>query len=74
MAARRAKKVAMRLQDADAREKAKANVNLAKIALGERGAVWWDDGKPDLNRKLIQTTCYAGWYAKLASEMISGSI
>lgn len=28
-------------------------VDTAKVALGERGDVWWADGDPDLNRKLV---------------------
>ncbi|WP_294044872.1 hypothetical protein [Sphingomonas sp.] len=40
-------------------------VNDAKVALGERGAVWWDDGAPDYNRHLARTTPYAGWYRAL---------
>jgi hypothetical protein len=30
----------------------------------ERGAVWWDDGAPDMNRKMVKNTPYAGWYAR----------
>ena len=66
MAARRAKQAAMRRQDADAREAARARIDAAKIALGERGPVWWEDGAPDLNRKMAQTTDYAAWFAALA--------
>ena len=46
---------------------ARAVVNGAKIALGERGPVWWDDGAPDYNRHMARTTPYAEWFAKLAS-------
>jgi hypothetical protein len=42
---------------------ARARVHSAKIALGERGPVWWDDGAPDLNRHLILKTGYAEWWA-----------
>ena len=34
--------------------------------LGERGPVWWDDGSPDYNRKLLRRTPYAEWYRALA--------
>jgi hypothetical protein len=34
------------------------------VALGERGPVWWADGTPDLNRKLVKNTAYAAWYAE----------
>ncbi len=37
-------------------------VNAAKIALGERGPVWWSDGAPDFNRHLVTSTPYADWY------------
>ncbi len=42
---------------------ARAAVDAAKIALGERGPVWWTDGAPDENRRMAQNTGYAGWYA-----------
>ncbi len=65
MSARRAKQAAMRRQDDPAREAARVRVDAAKIALGERGPVWWDDGAPDLNRKMVRTTEYAAWFAAL---------
>lgn len=40
-------------------------VDAAKIALGERGPVWWDDGSPDFNRYLVKNTPYADWYSGL---------
>lgn len=40
---------------------ARAQVNAAKIALGERGPVWWTDGAPDYNRRKICNTPYADW-------------
>ncbi len=66
MAARRAKQVAMRAGDAEAREAARQRVDAAKVALGERGPVWWDDGAPDLNRRMARTTVYAEWFAGIA--------
>lgn len=42
---------------------ARTRVNAAKIALGERGPVWWTDGSPDLNRHLAKNTPYAAWAA-----------
>lgn len=62
MSARRAKGVAMRAGDDEGRERARARVDAAKHALGERGPVWWDDGEPDLTRHLARTTGYAGWF------------
>lgn len=60
MAARRAVRQAA---DEDATKAARAAVNTAKVALGERGAVWWDDGAPDLNRRKIDGTPYAAWWS-----------
>lgn len=42
-------------------EQARAGVDAAKVALGERGPVWWDDGAPDFNRKLARNTPYSEW-------------
>ncbi|TRW16969.1 hypothetical protein [Glacieibacterium frigidum] len=44
---------------------ARAEVQAAKEALGERGPVWWDDGAPDLNRHMVRNTPYADWFAAL---------
>lgn len=63
MSARRAVRDAGKADD-DALKAARAKVNAAKIALGERGPVWWDDGAPDLNRHMVHTTPYADWYRK----------
>jgi hypothetical protein len=68
MAARRAKGVALRAGDDTAREAARARVDAAKHALGERGPVWWTDGAPDLTRHLARTTPYADWYAALPGD------
>ena len=65
MEARRAKKTALADDDAEAREAARARVDAAKTALGERGPVWWSDGTPDLNRRMAANTCYADWFAGL---------
>ncbi|RYD50232.1 MAG: hypothetical protein EOP60_12245 [Sphingomonadales bacterium] len=48
--------------DAAIRE-ARDAVQSAKVALGERGPVWWDDGAPDLNRRKIENTRYGEWWA-----------
>ena len=42
MAARRAVGVALRAQDAEAERAARAGVQRAKTALGERGTSWWE--------------------------------
>jgi hypothetical protein len=64
MDARRAVGQAMRAGDDRAVAAARAAVDAAKVALGERGPVWWSDGD-DLNRRAIRNTPYAGWYATL---------
>ncbi|AYF04185.1 hypothetical protein PY32053_04696 (plasmid) [Paracoccus yeei] len=60
---RRAVRAARSAQDADAEAAAHHAVNAAEEALGERGPAWWDDGAPDLNRKMARNTSYAEWYA-----------
>lgn len=62
MTARRAVKEAKRTGDADRIAAARAAVHAAKLALGERGAPWWDDGSPDFNQHLVKNTPYAAWY------------
>lgn len=47
------------------RAAARAKVDAVKRALGERGPVWWHDGAPDYNRKLVKNTPYAAWFAEL---------
>ena len=65
MAARRAVGAAKRADDRAAEVAARAEVDLAKRALGERGPVWWQDGAPDLNRAKAKSTIYDAWYAGL---------
>ncbi|WP_434772104.1 hypothetical protein [Pseudomonas entomophila] len=62
MTARREVRQAKQLDDAERLRQARARVNAAKVALGERGAVWWDDGAPDFNRRNVTQTPYAGWF------------
>ena len=59
MNARRAVGAATRAGDEAAEIAARAKVHEAKVALGERGPAWWDDGAPDYNRKLVKNTPYA---------------
>jgi hypothetical protein len=65
MDARRAVKAAKGSADARALAAARSAVDAAKVALGERGPVWWTDGEPDLNRHLVKNTRYAEWFAQL---------
>lgn len=62
MDARRAVGRALRA-DPSALPAARAAVHGAKTALGERGPLWWDDGAPDLTRRMARSTPYADWYA-----------
>ena len=68
MQARRAVGLALKAGDAAAERSARSKVDAAKIALGERGPVWWTDGAPDLNRKMVANTPYADWYAALPAS------
>lgn len=61
MQARRAVAAARRAGESE--DRAHVAVQAAKVALGERGPVWWEDGAPDLNRHMARTTTYADWYA-----------
>ena len=65
MDARRAVAAANRRGDVAARAAARQAVDAAKVALGERGPVWWTDGAPDLNRHMARNTPYAAWFATL---------
>lgn len=73
MDGRRAKKAAMKIGDQTAREVARAAVDAAKVALGERGPVWWTDGSPDYNRHLAKNTLYAAWWESLAAADVPGA-
>lgn len=64
MAARSA--VRQALKTGDGLAEARASLNEAKVALGERGAVWWTDGAPDYNRHMARNTPYADWFAGLS--------
>lgn len=63
MAARRAVRDAKGSEDAT--RAARARVDAAKRALGERGPPWWTDGAPDWNRRMAKATPYAAWLAAL---------
>lgn len=68
MAARREVKTAKAAQDSALLKTARDHVQAAKVALGERGPVWWDDGSPDFNRHRVANTPYAKWYASLGLD------
>ena len=65
MSARRAVGAALRNDDGVALAAARSRVDVTKVALGERGPVWWTDGAPDQNRRMARNTAYADWYAAL---------
>lgn len=65
MAARRAIAAARRSGDDRAEAAARKEVHAAKVGLGERGPVWWDDGAPDFNRHMAVNTPYAAWFRAL---------
>lgn len=62
MDARRKVKEALQAKDVEHLARARRAVNAAKIALGERGPVWWSDGAKDFNRHLVKNSPYADWY------------
>ena len=64
MEARRGVARAKREENPALLAESRAGVQAAKVALGERGPVWWDDGQPDLNRHLVKNTPYAAWYGE----------
>jgi hypothetical protein len=66
MEARREVKAALAANDKDRLATARQSVNAAKVSLGERGPVWWQDGAPDLNRHLVKNTPYRDWHEQLA--------
>lgn len=61
----RARRAVRDASDPEAMKVARAAVHATKVALGERGPVWWNDGAPDLNRRMVRNTPYAAWYAAL---------
>lgn len=73
MTARRAVRTARVAGDGQAEADARAAVDEAKRALGERGPVWWTDGAPDLNRRMVRNTSYAAWHASLEPAPRAGA-
>ena len=69
MSARRDKQMAIRADDATAKEAARQSIDEVKRRLGERGPVWWTDGAPDLNRKMVRNTVYSDWFDSIAVGM-----
>jgi len=68
MGARREVKAALAQQDDVRLAAARRAVDSAKIALGERGPVWWQDGAGDFNRHLVENTPYRDWWLQLSAD------
>jgi hypothetical protein len=64
MNARRAVKAALKSGKPEELALARKAVDAAKVALGERGPVWWADGAPDLNRHKVADSPYAAWWSE----------
>jgi hypothetical protein len=65
MAARSAVKKALKSKSVEELALARKAVDTAKIALGERGPVWWTDDAPDLNRHKVGGSPYAQWWSQV---------
>ena len=63
---------ALRSGDKEAEAEARRGVHTTKVALGERGPVWWDDGSPDYNRHLATNTPYKDWFEALDDQAGEG--
>lgn len=46
-------------------ERWRGRTSTAKVASGERGPVWWDDGAPDETRHKVANSSYSGWWESL---------
>lgn len=51
MAARRAVRDALRQEDPEAERRARARVQVAKTALGERGPAWWEQSREERRKR-----------------------
>ena len=67
MDARRAVKAAKASGDPQQLSAARHQVQSAKVALGERGPVWWNDGSADFNRYQVANTPYAAWFENIST-------
>jgi hypothetical protein len=68
MRARSQVRTALRAVDEEREREARARVDAAKVALGERGPAWWTDGAPDFNRFMAKNTPYREWFDGLPSD------
>ncbi|NIK06866.1 hypothetical protein FHY11_000332 [Xanthomonas arboricola] len=65
--AQRAFKAAKASGDEKGMSTARRVVDSAVRGLGERDPVWWADGDPDWNRRLVKNSPYAGWFNQQAN-------
>jgi hypothetical protein len=65
MQARLLVKKAKNSSDPTLEKEARAKVHKAKVALGERGPVWWDGDQTDYNRHHPKNTPYMDWWEGL---------
>jgi len=68
-----ARRAVLEARDSRDRIAPRHRVDTAKRALGERGDVWWDDGSPDYNRRLVRNTPYAAWFANRVRKPVATS-
>lgn len=68
MKARRDIVKAHRTCDRDMELDARARVNRAKVDLGERGPVWWNEEEGDYNQRLVMNSPYAAWFNRLMTQ------
>ena len=50
------------------RQAAAEQVSSAKVALGEAGPVWWNDGAADVSGLSPDATVYADWWDTVADK------
>lgn len=74
MTARRMVRDALQSGDDEALGRARTEVDQAKVALGERGPVWWTDGAPDLNRHAVKNSPYAAWLERCKDERVKQKV
>jgi hypothetical protein len=72
MRARSALGRARRQKNRAAAKRARERIDSAKVALGERGPVWWTDGAADYNRHLARNSPYAEWFVSLSMMGAAG--
>ncbi len=54
--------------DEAGQQAAAEQVQAAKVALGEAGPVWWDDGTADVSGLAPDATVYADWWQTVADK------